>query len=30
VIDRVFNFQDLPDAFRRLAEGPLGKVLLRI
>lgn len=29
-IDRVFDFADLPAAFARLAEGPLGKVLLRI
>lgn len=30
VIDRVFGFEDLKQAFRRLAEGPMGKVLLRI
>jgi NADPH2:quinone reductase len=30
VVDTVFPFDDLPAAFRRLAEGPLGKVLVRI
>lgn len=30
VIDRVFAFEDLKQAFRRLAEGPMGKVLVRI
>ncbi|MGQ9916697.1 MAG: quinone oxidoreductase family protein [Bryobacteraceae bacterium] len=30
VIDRVFGFEDLKQAFRRLAEGPMGKVLVRI
>jgi len=30
VIDRVFAFEDLKEAFRRLAEGPMGKVLVRV
>ena len=30
LVDRVFDFADLPAAFARLGEGPLGKVLLRI
>jgi NADPH2:quinone reductase len=30
VIDRVFPFDQLPVAFARLAEGPMGKVLLRL
>jgi NADPH2:quinone reductase len=30
VVDTVFPFDDLPAAFRRLAEGPLGKVLVRV
>lgn len=30
VIDRVFPFADLPAAFARLAEGPMGKVLVRV
>lgn len=30
VIDSVFPFEDLKLAFRRLAEGPMGKVLLRV
>jgi NADPH2:quinone reductase len=30
VIDRVFQFSDLPAAFDRLAEGPIGKVLVEI
>lgn len=30
VIDRVYAFEDLKQAFRRLAEGPMGKVLLKI
>jgi NADPH2:quinone reductase len=30
VIDRVYEFGQLPEAFTRLAEGPLGKVLIRI
>lgn len=29
VIDHVFPFEQLPEAFARLARGPLGKVLLR-
>lgn len=29
LVDRVFAFDQLPAAFARLAEGPLGKVLLR-
>lgn len=29
VIDRVFAFEDVPAAFARLAEGPMGKVLVR-
>jgi len=30
IVDRVFAFEELPQAFERLAEGPMGKVLLRI
>ena len=30
LVDRIFDFADLPAAFARLAEGPLGKVLLRL
>jgi len=28
LVDRVFPFQQLPEAFERLAQGPMGKVLL--
>ncbi len=30
LVDRVFPFEQLPRAFARLQEGPLGKVLLRV
>ena len=30
VVDRVFEFEDVRAAFARLAEGPMGKVLVRI
>lgn len=30
LIDCVFSFHELPQAFERLAEGPMGKVLLRV
>ncbi len=30
VIDRVFDFEDVKAAFARLAQGPMGKVLVRI
>ena len=30
VIDGIFEFEDVPSAFRRLAEGPMGKVLVRV
>lgn len=30
LVDHVFDFDQLPQAFARLAEGPLGKVLVRI
>ncbi|MCL5744458.1 MAG: zinc-binding alcohol dehydrogenase family protein [Acidobacteria bacterium] len=30
VIDRVFLFEEVPAAFARLAEGPMGKVLVRV
>jgi NADPH2:quinone reductase len=30
VIDRAFSFEQLPEAFKRLAEGPMGKILLKI
>jgi NADPH2:quinone reductase len=30
VIDSVFPFEDLKQAFRRLAEGPMGKVLVKV
>lgn len=29
VVDSIFAFQEVPAAFRRLAEGPMGKVLVR-
>ena len=29
-VDRVFAFEQLPQAFERLEEGPIGKVLLRV
>jgi len=29
-VDAVFPFEQLPEAFARLAEGPMGKVLLRV
>ena len=30
VVDRVFDFADVKSAFARLAEGPMGKVLVRV
>lgn len=30
LVDRVFPFEQLPAAFERLAEGPMGKVLLQV
>jgi NADPH2:quinone reductase len=30
VVDRVFPFEDVKDAFARLAEGPMGKVVVRV
>lgn len=30
IVDSVFPFEELPKAFARLAEGPLGKVLLQV
>ncbi len=30
VVDRIFPFDRLPEAFARLEEGPLGKVLIRV
>ena len=30
VIDKVFSFEDVKAAFHRLAEGPMGKVLVRV
>ena len=30
LVDSVFGFGELPGAFRRLREGPMGKVLLRV
>jgi len=30
VIDRVFGFEQAPQAFARLAEGPMGKVVVRV
>lgn len=30
IIDSVFPFERLPDAFERLAQGPMGKVLLQV
>jgi NADPH:quinone reductase len=29
-VDRVFPFEELPQAFERLADGPMGKVLVRV
>jgi len=30
LIDRVFSFEELPQAFERLASGPMGKVVVRV
>jgi NADPH2:quinone reductase len=30
VVDRVFKFEEVKAAFDRLAEGPMGKVLVRV
>ena len=30
VVDRVFPFEEVKDAFERLAEGPMGKVVVRV
>jgi NADPH2:quinone reductase len=30
VVDRIFEFERVKDAFARLAEGPMGKVLVRV
>jgi NADPH2:quinone reductase len=30
VVDHVFQFKEVPSAFARLAEGPMGKVLVRV
>jgi NADPH2:quinone reductase len=30
VVDQVFNFEDVKPAFARLAEGPMGKVVVRV
>jgi NADPH2:quinone reductase len=30
VVDTLFDFEEVPQAFQRLAEGPMGKVVLRI
>lgn len=30
IVDKVFAFEDLPQAFARLAQGPMGKVILRV
>jgi NADPH2:quinone reductase len=30
LVDSVFPFEELPKAFKRLAEGPMGKVLLQV
>jgi len=30
VIDKIFPFEDVKPAFHRLAEGPMGKVLVRV
>ena len=29
-VDRVFPFEQLPEAFERLRGGPMGKVLMRV
>jgi NADPH:quinone reductase-like Zn-dependent oxidoreductase len=30
LVDRVFRFEELPQAFQRLAGGPMGKVVVRV
>jgi NADPH2:quinone reductase len=30
LVDAVFPFEDLPKAFERLAQGPMGKVILAV
>jgi NADPH2:quinone reductase len=30
VVDRIFDFEQLPAAFERLSQGPMGKVILRV
>lgn len=30
VVDRIFPFEEVPAAFRRLAQGPMGKVLVQV
>jgi len=30
LVDRVFAFEHLKEAFARLAEGPMGKVVVRV
>jgi NADPH2:quinone reductase len=30
LVDRAFDFEQLPDAFERLKEGPMGKVLVKV
>ena len=30
LVDRVFGFEEVPAAFARLAEGPMGKVLVAV
>ncbi len=30
LVDHVFSFEELPKAFERLSEGPMGKVLIRV
>jgi NADPH:quinone reductase len=30
LVDRVFQFEQLPQAFERLEHGPMGKVLLNV
>jgi NADPH2:quinone reductase len=30
VVDQIFNFEDVKSAFARLAQGPMGKVLVRV
>ena len=30
IVDQVFRLEDVKEAFQRLADGPMGKVLVRV